>query len=85
MTTVTPTMPRRFYWHYAYIIVVLTFLVLLFAATTRAIPSLIIKPLEAEYGWDRSSISFAVAISLFAYGFVQAGMTRIYARLNSTM
>jgi len=28
-----------------------------------------IKPLETEFGWDRGSISFAVAISLFAFGF----------------
>lgn len=55
--------------HYAWIIVAVTFLVLLFAAGVRTLPSVIMKPLEAEFGWDRSSISFAVAISLFAYGF----------------
>jgi sugar phosphate permease len=61
--------PRRFVWHYAYVVVGITFLVLLFGATTRAIPSVIITPLEAEYEWDRATISFAVAISLFAFGF----------------
>jgi sugar phosphate permease len=56
-------------WHYAWIVVGVTFAVLLVAAGVRTVPSVIIKPLETEFGWDRGSISFAVAISLFAYGF----------------
>ncbi len=56
-------------WHYAWIVVGVTFIVLLVAAGVRTVPSVIIKPLESEFGWDRGSISFAVAISLFAYGF----------------
>ena len=59
----------KFRFHYAWIVVIVTFLVLLLAAGVRTLPSVIIKPLEAEFGWDRGSISFAVAISLFAYGF----------------
>ena len=61
--------PPRLRWHYAWMIVVVTFAVLLVAAGVRTAPTVIIKPLEAEFGWDRGSISFAVAISLFAYGF----------------
>jgi len=56
-------------FHYAWIVVAVTFFTLLFAAGVRTIPSVIIKPLEAEFGWDRTSVSFAVALSLFAYGF----------------
>lgn len=56
-------------FHYAWIVVAITFLVLLVASGTRTIPSVIIKPLEAEFGWDRASISFAVAVSLLAYAF----------------
>ncbi|MBW4436432.1 MAG: MFS transporter [Pleurocapsa minor GSE-CHR-MK-17-07R] len=56
------------YQRYAWIVVAVTFLVLLFAAGVRTIPSVIIKPLEAEFGWDRGLISGAVAISLFAFG-----------------
>lgn len=59
-------MTRRF--HYAWIIVAVTFLVLFFSSGVRTIPSVIIKPLEADFGWDKTSISFAVAISLFAFG-----------------
>lgn len=55
--------------HYGWVVVAVTFLTLFFAAGVRTIPTVIIKPLEAEFGWDRSTVSFAVAISLFAYGF----------------
>jgi sugar phosphate permease len=55
--------------HYAWIIVPVTFVALLTSAGVRTAPGVIIKPLEAEFGWDRSSISLAVAVSLFAFGF----------------
>ncbi|MBL8162409.1 MAG: MFS transporter [Anaerolineae bacterium] len=58
----------KFKLHYAWIIVAVTFLVLFFSSGVRTIPSVILKPLEAEFGWDKTSISFAVAISLFAFG-----------------
>lgn len=54
--------------HYAWVIVVVTFLVLLVAAGVRAAPGVLIKPLEAEFGWDRGSISLAVALSFIAFG-----------------
>lgn len=60
---------RRIPFHYAWIVVLVTFFVLLFAAGIRTIPSVIIKPLEADFGWTRDSLSFGVAISLFAFGF----------------
>ncbi|MCU0513849.1 MAG: MFS transporter [Anaerolineae bacterium] len=55
--------PNR-YW----LIVAVTFAALLVSAGIRTAPGVIIRPLEAEFGWDRASISFAVAISLFAFG-----------------
>jgi MFS family permease len=42
--------------------------VLLAAAGVRAAPGVLIKPLEAEFGWDRGSISLAVAVSFLAFG-----------------
>ncbi len=56
-------------WHYAWVISTLTFFVLLVTAGVRTAPGVFIKPLEDEFGWTRASISLAVAISLFAYGF----------------
>jgi MFS family permease len=56
-------------WHYAWVVSLITFLVLLVTAGVRTAPGVFIKPLEAEFGWARASISLAVAISLLAYGF----------------
>lgn len=62
-----PIPTRRF--HYAFVVVLITFCVLLTSAGTRTAPSIIIKPLEGEFLWTRSEVSFAVAISLFVFGF----------------
>jgi sugar phosphate permease len=58
---------KRFY--YGWIVVAVTFAALLVSSGIRTAPSVVIKPLEAEFGWDRASISLAVAVSLFAFGF----------------
>ncbi len=57
---------RKF--HYAWVIVVITFLALLLSAGVRNATSVLFEPLEARFGWDRASISFAFAISLFFFG-----------------
>ncbi|HEV8535880.1 MAG TPA: MFS transporter [Candidatus Limnocylindria bacterium] len=54
--------------HYAWVVAAVTFLALLVASSVRAAPGIFIKPFEAEFGWDRASISFAVAISLITFG-----------------
>lgn len=54
--------------HYAWIVTVITALVLLAAAGVRTAPQVLIKPLEAEFGWSRPGISFAVAISILWFG-----------------
>ncbi|MFN8379396.1 MAG: MFS transporter [Anaerolineae bacterium] len=59
-------MRRTFY--YGWIVVAVTF-ALLVSSGVRTAPSVIIVPLEAAFGWSRSEISLAVAISLFAFGF----------------
>jgi sugar phosphate permease len=62
----TPISSRRF--HYAWVVVAVTFVSLLTAQAVRATPGLIMLPLETEFGWDRASISLAVAVSLIAFG-----------------
>ena len=57
---------RRF--HYAYVVVAVTFLALLATSSVRGAPGVLIRPLEAEFGWDRASISLAVAISILTFG-----------------
>lgn len=54
--------------HYAWIVTAVTFLALLAASAVRAAPGVIIIPLEQEFGWDRASISLAVAISIITFG-----------------
>lgn len=55
-------------FHYAWVIVVVTFLALLLSAGVRNATSVLFEPLEQDFGWDRASVSFAFAISLFFFG-----------------
>ena len=56
--------------HYAWIVAGMTFVILLCAAAVRATPSVIIVPLEREFGWNRALISGAVSVNLVLYGLV---------------
>jgi MFS family permease len=55
-------------FHYAWIVAGVTFFVLLVAAGVRTAGTVLITPLEQEFGWSRSSISLAIAISIAWYG-----------------
>jgi len=54
--------------HYGWLVISVIFLVLLTSAGIRNIPGLVIKPLEDEFHWSRSAISFAIAVSILMYG-----------------
>jgi sugar phosphate permease len=54
--------------HYAWIVVAVTFLVMLLTAGIRSVPGVLILPLEDEFGWTRATVSLAVSINLFLYG-----------------
>ncbi len=56
--------------HYAWVVAGAVFLVLLCAAGVRATPSVLIVPLEREFGWSRALISSAVSVNLVLYGLV---------------
>ncbi|HZO31083.1 MAG TPA: MFS transporter [Chloroflexota bacterium] len=58
----------RFGVHYGWLVVVVIFLVLLTIAAIRSLPGLVIKPLEDEFHWSRSGISFAIAVSILMSG-----------------
>jgi predicted MFS family arabinose efflux permease len=55
---------------YAWIVVAVVFLVLLAAAGIRATPSVMIVPLEHEFGWSRTTISFAISVNIALYGLI---------------
>jgi MFS family permease len=54
--------------HYGWIIVAVSFCVLLVGAAVRAAPGVMMIPLELEFGWDRTVVSLALSISLLLYG-----------------
>ncbi len=53
---------------YAYVVVGVVFLALLFSAGLRSAPSVLMLPLEDAFGWRRDVISLAAAIGIFLYG-----------------
>jgi predicted MFS family arabinose efflux permease len=59
---------RRF--HFAWVVVALAFVTLLGAAGFRATPSVLMVPLQDEFGWQRSTVSIAVSVNLLLYGLV---------------
>lgn len=71
--------------HYAWIIAAITFFTILNSAGIRSTPGVLIVPLEQYFHWDRSTITFAIAINLLLYGlcgpFAAALIERYGARL----
>jgi hypothetical protein len=53
--------PRRL--HYAWIVALVTFVVLLVTAGIRATPGILIVPFETEFGWSRTAISASIVHS----------------------
>ena len=54
--------------HYGWLIVAVTFITMLCGAAVRSMPGVLIRPLEAEFGWDRASIATAVSLNLLLFG-----------------
>ena len=50
--------------HDTWIVFAITFLTLLAASGTRSTPSVLMVPLEGEFGWSRATISLAVSINV---------------------
>jgi MFS family permease len=57
---------RRFY--YGWLVVAVTVVAALLIFGIRSAPSVLIKPLEADFGWSRAEISSAIAIGLLFTG-----------------
>jgi sugar phosphate permease len=56
--------------HYAWVVLGVTFICLLISAATRATPSILIVPLEKEFGWSRTTISMAISLNILLYGLI---------------
>jgi sugar phosphate permease len=71
-------------FHYAWMVIAVTFLIMLVTAGIRATPSVMMVPLERGLGWSRTTISMALAINLALFGlmgpFAAAAMQRFGMR-----
>jgi len=63
-------MPRGSRIHYAWVVLAVLVVAMIAASGLRAVFAVFIKPMEAEFGWSRTSLSIAAALSLFLLGAV---------------
>ena len=56
--------------HYGWVVVGMSFVALMVAAGMRSAPTVLIVPLESEFGWSRATISLAIALQLLSYGLI---------------
>lgn len=55
--------------HRAWWVAVIAFVALVAAGSFRATPSVLIEPLQEDFGWSTATISAAVSVNLLLYGF----------------
>ncbi|MDB4892883.1 MAG: yhjX [Gemmatimonadetes bacterium] len=68
--------------HYAWVVAALTFLVLLVSAGVRAVPAVLMLPLEQEFGWPRTTTSLALSINILLYGLTGPFAGSLMARIG---
>ena len=56
--------------HYAWVIAMVTFVVMLITSGVRATPGLFMVPLEMEFGWSRAMISASIAVNIALFGLI---------------
>jgi sugar phosphate permease len=69
--------------HYAWIVIAITFVTLIAAAGIRATPTVLMVPLEQDFGWSRASISLAQSINLVLYGLMGPFSAALVDRLGA--
>jgi len=71
-------------FHYAWIAIAVAFMIMLVTAGIRATPSVMMVPLERDFGWSRTTVSLALSINLALFGlmgpFAAAAMQRFGLR-----
>ena len=68
--------------HPAWIVAAVAFLALLGAAAFRAAPSVLILPLEQEFGWTRTELSLAITVNLILFGLTAPFAAALMARFG---
>ena len=65
-----PAQARSSRVHYAWVMALVTFGVMLITAGVRATPGLFMVPLETEFGWSRTLISASIAVNIALFGII---------------
>ena len=65
---------------YGWYILAAAFIILFFNAGARFSISVMFKPIAAEFGWNRSTISFAVFLQMIVYAVSLSVVGRFYDR-----
>src|ERR687883_125514 len=60
--------PLNLPFYYGWLILSLCFLTTLTGAGVRSSPSVLIHPLEAEFGWSRALVASAISMNLLLFG-----------------
>src|SRR5918996_1708035 len=60
--------PLNLPFYYGWFVLSIVFLTTLTSAGVRSSPSVLIHPLEAEFGWSRTLIASAVSMNLLLFG-----------------
>ncbi|MDH6180649.1 MFS family permease [Microbacteriaceae bacterium SG_E_30_P1] len=68
--------------HPGWIVAAVAFLALVGAAGFRAAPSVLMLPLEEEFGWTRTELSLAVTVNLLLYGLMAPFAAALMARFG---
>jgi len=68
MTIALKRPPLALPFYYGWFVLALCFLTTLTSAGVRSSPSVLIHPLEAEFGWSRALIASAVSMNLLLFG-----------------
>jgi len=68
--------------HYAWIVVAITFVILLVSAGVRAVPAVLMLPLEQEFGWLRTTTSAALSVNILLYGLTGPFAGSLMARVG---
>ena len=66
--------------HYAWVVAGVTFLVLMASAGIRATPSILMVPLQHEFGWSTVAISSAIAVNIALFGLIGPFAASLMAR-----
>jgi sugar phosphate permease len=68
--------------HYGFAMVGVTLLVLVMSAGFRSAPSVMIIPLQDQFGWSRATISSAVSINLVCFGLAAPFAAALHERFG---